>query len=214
MNKAQLMDACLHSFQGEVTGEVIHKIVLQIFEIDLDNASLLTEAEKEALAAAQDTQTEIGTKASSFSSMLPRHVLDSQLAAHGKLRTGPEIRIMLNQLFGVNLDAISSLEKARISLFSKGQWIVQQDHDLFVVYTGEGDVDVKVYPTAYFLEKTGMAGLPEDLQQALNSLGYHIDEETNGFYYADAEGQAVPDAFKGQTMGAIMATIRSSCSHL
>ncbi|MCJ8012914.1 hypothetical protein MUG84_14345 [Paenibacillus sp. KQZ6P-2] len=214
MNKAQHMDAFLHSFEGEVTGDVIHKVVLQTFGIDLDAVSLLTEAEKEALAAAQDTQTEIETIAASSSRLLPRHVIDSQLTVYNGQITGPAIRAMLNHLFGVNLDAISSLEKSRISLFSKQQWIVQHERDLFVVYTGEGDVDVRVYPTVYYKEQTGMDGLPEDLQIALKGLGYQFDVDMNGFYFVNPDGQAVPDAFKGQTMGAIMATIGNSCSHL
>lgn len=210
LSKAEQMDAYLQSFEGELTADAVHAVVQTVFEIDLDHVSLLTEGEKEALAAAEaDTVSDAPD-----SSIHPRTIIDSQLAAYGGHRTGPEIRSMLNRLFGVNLDAISTLEKARISLYSKGQWIVQHDHDLFVVFTGEGDVDVKVYPTGLYKEQAGKSGLPEDLQQALRSLGYRPDTEQDGYYYADPHGQAVADAFKGQTMGAIMAAIRSSCAHL
>ncbi|WP_246073116.1 hypothetical protein [Paenibacillus dokdonensis] len=210
MNKSQIMDAYFKSFRGEITGDVIHKSILHIFEINLDAVSLLLDGEKEALAAAQNT--EAGT--SPYSGSLARAVMDSRLTVYGGLITGPEIRSMLNQMFGVNLDAISSLEKARISLFSKDQWIVQHEHDLFVVYTGEGDVDVKVYPTSYFVEQTGQNELPAELRHILQSLGYQLDANQKTCYYADPDGQAVPDAFKGQTMGAIMATIRSDYAHL
>lgn len=210
MNKAQIMDAYLKSFGGEITGDVIHKIILYMFEIDLDAVSLLLDGGKETLATAQNT--EAGT--SLYSGPLPRAVMDSRLTEYGGHITGPEIRSMLNQLFGVNLDAISSLEKARISLFSKDQWIVQHEHDLFVVYTGEGDVDVKVYPTSYFMEQTGQNELPAELRHTLQSLGYQLDAKRTSCYYADPDGQAVPDTFKGQTMGAIMATIRSTYAHL
>ncbi|MEC0240562.1 hypothetical protein P4H66_11925 [Paenibacillus dokdonensis] len=210
MNKAQIMDAYLKSFGGEITGDVIHKFILHMFEIDLDAVSLLSDGGKEALAAAQNT--EAGT--SPYIGSLPRAVMDSRLTGYGGHITGPEIRSMLNQLFGVNLDAISSLENARISLFSKDQWIVQHEHDLFVVYTGEGDVDVKVYPTSYFVEQTGQNELPAELRHTLQSLGYQLDAKRTSCYYADPGGQAVTDAFKGQTMGAIIATIRSTYAHL
>lgn len=211
MNKAGLMDAYLQSFDQDLTGDVIHEVVQQLFGLDLDHALLLPEAEREISAAAE--RQSAGTQTDGCTP-LPREIIDSKLADCGRRLAGPEIRRLLNQLFGVNLDAISALDKAKISLFSKGQWIVRKDQDLFVVYTGEGDVDVSVYPTAYFREQTGMNGLPEDLQQALTDLGYHPDMERKSYYYANPDGQAVPDAFKGQTMGAIMAAIRSSYSHL
>lgn len=214
MTKAQLMDAYLTSFSGKITGDVIHDVVGHIFGMDLDNVVLLSGGDKETSAAVQNRLPE---EAGQGHIPLPRAVIDSRLAAFGKRIAGPEIRVMLNHLFGVNLDAISALENAKISLYSKGQWIVKHDHDLFVVSTGEGDVDVQVYPTSYFIERTGTTELPEDLQHALMGLGYckrQESRENEGLYYASPDGQAVPDAFKGQTMGAIMATIRSSFAHL
>ncbi|MDR9853582.1 hypothetical protein RJP21_08215 [Paenibacillus sp. VCA1] len=211
MNKAELMDAYLQSFDREPTGNVIHGVVQRLFGIDLDHVSLLPEAEHEIQAAGGLQQS--GTHPDG-STPVPREIIDIKLATGGKRWSGPEIRRLLNSLFGVNLDAISALDQAKISLFSKGQWVVRKDHDLFVVYTGEGDVDVSVYPTAYFLEQTGMDGLPEDLNQALTDLGYRPDGERKSLYYADPDGRPVPDAFKGQTMGAIMAAIRNSYSHL
>ena len=70
--------------------------------------------------------------------------------------TGVDIRGMINQIFGINLNGVSSLEGAGISLYSKGQWVLQSDKDLFVVYTGSGDLDVKVFPTEYFTKQTGL----------------------------------------------------------
>ncbi|MEC0371017.1 hypothetical protein [Paenibacillus chibensis] len=204
MSKAQIMDAYLQSLEGEITGDVIHEAVLRIFEIDLDSVSLLSKGEEEALAASEAAKAE----AARSSSLQPRFIIDSRLAGGGDW-SGPEIRSLLNHLFGVNLDAISSMGKARISLYSKGQWIVRHDDDLFLVYTGAGDVDVHVHPTDYYKEHTGTDKLPADLQHALQGLGYRFDAEDNGYSYAHPQGQAIPDAFKGQTMGAIMAAVRA-----
>ncbi|MDR0269654.1 hypothetical protein [Paenibacillus sp.] len=211
MSKAQFMDSYLASFTGELTGAVIRDVVLHIFGMDLDNVSLLTEGKGETASAVLGREQESCPDDGSLS----RNAINPQLAAYGRRMTGPEIRSMLNDLFGVNLDAISALEKAKISLFSKGQWVVKHDHDLFVVYTGAGDVDVTVYPTFYFTERTGMSGLPEDLKHALIQLGYCDKQHGDrSLYYTSPDGQAIPDAFKGQTMGAIMATIRSFYAHL
>ncbi|MFK3936830.1 hypothetical protein ACI2JA_04865 [Alkalihalobacillus sp. NPDC078783] len=122
--------------------------------------------------------------------------------------SGQEIRQFINETYGINLDAISALDGSCISLYSKNQWIVQDDQDLFVVRTGIGDVDVKVYPTKRFKNKTNSSSLPSVLKNALQSLGYHPDEQSGGYYYINPTGQAVPDSFKGQTMGAIMQAVR------
>ncbi|MEY8752824.1 hypothetical protein [Alkalicoccobacillus gibsonii] len=123
-------------------------------------------------------------------------------------QSGQQIRQFINQTYGINLDAISALEGSRISLYSKNQWIVQDDQDLFVVWTGIGDVDVKVYPTDLYKNKTNTSSLPSELKASLQSLGYQPDEQSGGYYYKDPAGQAVPDSFKGQTMGAIMQVVR------
>ena len=121
---------------------------------------------------------------------------------------------MLNQNFGINLLAIDALEQERISLYSKGQWVVQNDRDLFIVYTGSDDVDVKVFPTKYFTEQTGLDVLPSDLQHLLSRIGFHYDKKMQSYYFANPTGQAVSDQFKGQTIGAIVEVIHRLYSHL
>ncbi|GAB6991087.1 hypothetical protein [Paenibacillus pini] len=138
----------------------------------------------------------------------------AQLGYNGDPISGADIRKLINQKFGVNLDGVASLEKAKISLYSKGQWVVRNEHDLITVLTGTGDVDVKVLPTAYFMEQTGIQELPNELQQSLTSLGYSYDEEVGGYYYSNPSGKAVPDAFKGQTIGAIVQVIQQRYSDL
>ncbi|MEI0736862.1 hypothetical protein VQ056_09590 [Paenibacillus sp. JTLBN-2024] len=53
MSKAELMDAYLLSFDQDLTGQVIHEVVLRVFGLDLDHAMVLPEAEREIRAAAE-----------------------------------------------------------------------------------------------------------------------------------------------------------------
>jgi hypothetical protein len=190
--KIEVMDGYLDGCGGKLNSFEIFRVVKQVFGIDLNALSVLS-------------QEEMATS----STPLSRVVIDSYLNHYEKEMTGVEIRTMINHFFGVNLDGIASLEKARISLYSKDQWIIQSDRDLFIVHTGTGDVDVKVFPTVYFTEQTGLEELPNDLQQSLIRLGYSFDVKIGSYYFSNPTGQAIPDAFKGQTMGAIVEAIRN-----
>jgi hypothetical protein len=141
-------------------------------------------------------------------------VMDLYLEYYGKKIEGPEIRRVINQIFGVNLDGISSLEGSGVSIFSKNQWISQYDNDLFVVHTGLTDVDVWVYPTEYFTEQTGLTELPTGLQNGLMALGFEYSEEKGTLYYANPTGESVPDQFKGHTLGTIIGFINGNYKDL
>ncbi|MFJ7981826.1 hypothetical protein ACIQ1D_16240 [Lysinibacillus xylanilyticus] len=199
MKKAEKMDEYFNSYGKEISSSEICHVVDLIFKINLDEAPILSK-EKE--------------KADGISSSTGREAIDSHLNQYDSEITGAEVRKIINEIFGVNLEAISSLEGARISLYSKGQWIVQHEKDLFVVYTGESDIDVKVFPTQYFTEQTGLVKLPTDLQHALTSIGYYFDEKNDSYYFSNPTGEAVPDAFKGKTIGAILGVIQHSFSNL
>ncbi|WP_235950516.1 hypothetical protein [Heyndrickxia shackletonii] len=188
LSKIEAMDKWVNSFAGNLDSEGICKIINLLFGFDLK------------------TKT-VSSASSSVSSL---SVINSYLEAHEFNVTGADIRKMINEMFGINLDAIASLEKARISLFSKNQWMVRHEQDLFVVHTGDNDVDAWVYPTEYFKEHTGKIELPEELQQDLIQLGYTFNDKVGGYYYSNPTGKAVPDAFKGQTMGAIIKVIQKS----
>ncbi|MFC4810197.1 hypothetical protein [Paenibacillus sp. GCM10023250] len=139
----------------------------------------------------------------------PREAVSAFLAAHAGRAAGSELRAMINAAYGINLDALSALEGKRISLYSKGQWMLRADDDLFVVQTGEGDVDVVIYPTGYYADIAGSRALPAELTEALVRLGY-ADNGPAGCSYANPDGEAVPDAFKGRTMAALLDIIRRS----
>lgn len=192
--KAGLMDGDLESRAGHIRAEDIIASVNDRFGIGLETVPLLHAARADRNAT--------------------RAALDAYLESRGHEASGAEIRSMINETFGINLDAISSLSGSRISLFSKGQWIVRQETDLFIVYTGEGDVDVHIRPTAYFASQTEIGVLPNELVDALIRLGYSYQSDTGSCYFRSPSGDPVPDSFKGQTMAAIARTVRETCSHL
>ncbi|WLV24640.1 hypothetical protein QR721_13515 [Aciduricibacillus chroicocephali] len=202
MSKSEMMDKHLDSTENTIDSAVVCEVVESTFGLDLDEAPIL------------ENVNAIEGCSSTDGKLLSRVVIDSYLNQCKEELTGPVIRGMINRIFGVNLDAISSLEGKRISLYSKGQWIVHNKKDLFVVHTGIRDVDVKIYPTTYFTEQTGLSGLPMDLQQLLMNLGYTYNKENGSYYYINPTGEAVPDQFKGKTMQAIGKVIHESFSSL
>lgn len=193
MTKIELMDNYLASLGSELTSTAICWLVNQVFGFDLEEIPLHEDHEQITIV---------------------RDLIDSKLNSYGSNVSGDEIRTIINDLFGVNLDAINALGHARLSLYSKGQWVIKNEKDLFVVYTGTGDVDVKVYPTTYFTQKTGLEQLPDNLQQALNGIGFHYNEEISAYYFLSPTNEPVDGAFKGQTIGAIINEIKSSYSHI
>ena len=202
LTKVEIMDHYLDSHIERMSCKEICSIVNLLFQIDLSAMQVLNPTEKHLLDF---------NSASGESTTLPPacEVIDSYLAQQRiKNLTGADIRSMINQIFGVNLAAISALDGARISLFSKGQWIIQHKTNLFAVQTGPNDVDVTVYPTPYFAETTGLSGLPAVLRLPLEELGFHYDENNGSCSYLNSNGEAVPDAFKGQTIGRIIEVIK------
>lgn len=203
MNKIEMMDKQLGTYSDGITSTEICDTVDSIFKFNLDKTPLLS-----------TTLEEVHNVSILGNNPTPREVIDLYINQYQGDLTGKEIRRMINVIFGVNLAAISSLETARISLYSKGKWVVQSEKDLFVVYTGAGDVDVKIYPTNYFTEQTGLTELPVELKETLTSLGYYFDEALNCYYYCNPIGEAISDAFKGKTMGAILNIIKQLYSDL
>lgn len=193
MNKAQAMDEQIQSLQNALTSETIISTVKTVYRINLDKLPILDSHAAGAVFPPGTTSEE---------------AIATRLTQEHEALTGSEIRRFINELFGVNLDAISALDGSGVSLFSKDQWIVQNEKDLFVVWTGKGDVDVKVYTTDYFAEKAGSSALPLGLEESLLSLEFVSDEETGGVYFRNPTGEAVADSFKGQTMGIILQTVR------
>lgn len=119
----------------------------------------------------------------------------------------------VNLVYGINLPGISSLEHARISLYTKSQWLIKNDHDLVVIYTGKGDIDVRVYPTPLFTSITGSSEFPDELKNKLISLGYQHNQIENEFYYRSPNNESVPNLFKEKTIKTICAFIDRHFNH-
>lgn len=204
MKKVEVMDRYIETYANKITNSTeIFYTVNSIFNFNLDEIPILSSTEEEIKNASLMGNTPT-----------PREIIDLYINQYDGELTGTEIRKIINKIFGVNLEAISSLEGARISLYSKGKWVVQSENDLFVVYTGTGDVDVKVFPTYYFTQQTGLTELPIDLQLALISIGYYFDVELESYYFINPTGEAISDAFKGKTIEAILDVIQRSFSDL
>ncbi|MEZ7170648.1 hypothetical protein [Sporosarcina sp. OR05] len=192
MSKVNIMDIYVSTFELPIDGKQICQCVKEVFGIQIDS--------KYVLPKKRDLRTD-------YVCGFNVRLIDNYLKELQNQLTGQEIRLLINNIFGINLDAIDSLEKTQISLYSKGQWIVQQASDLFVVHTGIGDIDAWVLPTDYYIEQTGLNELPEQLQQNLSLIGYEYNSDIQGMYYCNPTGEAVEDAFKGRTMRAILSCI-------
>ncbi|WP_391119292.1 hypothetical protein [Psychrobacillus sp. L3] len=193
LTKIEEMDKYLNSFGKQVASSDICKALDFIFGIHLEEVPVLDKT---------------------FLETTPKAAIDMYMYQYEQEMTCIEIRTMLNQIFGINLVGIDTLGRQRISLFTKGQWFVQNEKDLFIIHTGVNDVDVKILPTAYFKRQTGLSVLPEDLQHSLSSLGFYYDDKIQDFYFLNPNNESVQDQFKGQTIGAIVEVIQKDYSHL
>jgi hypothetical protein len=190
--KVEILDHYFDNFEGTISSSEVCSAIESIYGVEIDTAPVLL---NEAYTS-------------------PRDLIDKYLnKAEGTL-TAVKIREIINMIFGVNLYGISTLYGSGISLYSKNRWMCKNDDALFEVHTGPSDIDAMVYPTEYFMEKTGLTGLPEELIQSLSNLGYYYDEKVGSYYYVNPTGEPVHDSFKVKTMGTILGIIGKSYSHL
>ncbi|MFF2532314.1 hypothetical protein ACFVS2_25730 [Brevibacillus sp. NPDC058079] len=84
----------------------------------------------------------------------------------------------------------------RISIHTQGEWLVYKKEDWFVIYYGENDEDVQIYPSAYYTKKFGSRELPRALQQELEQIGIHFDEYVGEYYYSRIDGISISDKMK------------------
>lgn len=217
MSKIEIMDRYLGSFQ-HITGSESRKAVDMIFRINLD--SLSENGEGSRLANYPDDIKVIISEALSVNqdssgldhlimSMTKVEVMNNYLQSVRKQITGAEIRRIINEIFGVNLDGIATLDNAGLSLFSKGQWIIQNEKDLFLLHTGKGDIDFKVSATHHFVEKTGSVQFPSSLHNGLTEMGFSYHEETHSYKYSNPIGLSVSESFKGELIGKLVTAAQS-----
>jgi len=180
-SKSEMMDMHVAECGKTISSSRVFVIIQDIFQFDLESTAGLTAN--------------------------PRTVLDAYLNENEHNSNGPAIRALLNQTFGINLDALSALAGTGISIYSKNQWMLKQPQDLFVVHTGNGDRDVRIYTTDFFAEQTGSKELPAELINDLIEMGYCCDDGKETCSYSNTIDEAVPDAFKGKTMATVRKAI-------
>lgn len=216
MPKVQVMDRYLASFGTKVKGNEVRLAVKEIFGIDLDVVSKNDYGSKqviypkpvmESLRASFNEEADSTEQDARIMGLTKNAVMDRSIKEHDYALSGAQNRVLINQIFGVNLEGISSLERSQLAISSKGQWIVKSDTDLFILESSLDDVDVSVYVTPYFEQVTGSSELPASLVTKLEALGFTYIEESQVLYYKDPNNQSVPDAFKGPVVGSILGTI-------
>ncbi|UJF27626.1 hypothetical protein [Planococcus sp. 107-1] len=216
MPKVKVMDLYLTSFGKKIKGKEVRKAVEEVFFVDLDiisknnygsQVSIYPEQVMNSLRLSFNEKADSTKQDARIMKLKKSEVMDRYIKEQGEQLTGAESRILINQIFGVNLDGISTLEYSQLAISSKGQWILKSDTDLFILESSLDDVDVSVYATPYFEQVTGSNKLPESLKTKLMSLGFKYNEEKELLYYINPTGESVPDAFKGQVLGIIVGTI-------
>lgn len=216
MPKTEAMDRYLISFGKKVKGNEVRLAVKEIFGIDLDIVSkndygsklaIYPEPVMESLRASFNADPSSTEQDARIMGLTKNAVMDRYIKEYDYTLSGAENRNLINQIFGVNLNGISGLERAQLAISSKGQWIVKSDTDLFILESSLDDVDVSVYLTPYFEQLTGSSELPKSLVEKLTGMGFTYIEESQVLYYKDPNGQSVPDAFKGKVLGTILGVI-------
>ncbi|MGI2327304.1 hypothetical protein [Planococcus sp. YIM B11945] len=218
MPKAQVMDRYLSSFGKKLNGSEVRQAVEEIFEIDLNFISKKNYGSKLAIyptSIMESLRLSFKEKPAStkqdarIMKLSKNEVMDRYIKQHHYRLTGTESRVLINQIFGVNLDGISTLEHSQLAISSKGQWILKSDTDLFILESSLDDVGVSVYATNYFEKVTGSSKLPESLISKLTNMGFTYNEKTKLLNYKNPTNESVPDAFKGQVLGIIVGTINA-----
>lgn len=215
MSKIDVLKQYIEQVEIPITGMLFREAVYDVFGLNLNKVSDDGEGAKlsiysdeimEGLRQALNIKNPTTESNKAIMSLKKAEVMDLYLMTYN-IDTYEEMIRIVNLIYGINLPGISSLEDSRISLYSKNQWLLQKDTNLFVVYTGKGDIDVKVYPTPYYIKQTGLTELPQELQNALLNLGFRFDVEKAAYYYQNPSGETVSDSFKGQTLNAIRAVV-------
>lgn len=200
MSKVATMDHYLTSQGKEISSSIVCEVVKKVFEIDLEQAPILNKSKAINLHLNNELTVKV--------------VIDAYIGHVKEVITGEGLRQFINEVFGVNLNAISALDEARISIYSKNQWIVQNEQDLFIIHTCNKDVDVKILPTSYFKKKTKIEGIPNNLQELLKELGYSYDRNEGSCNYSNPSGKAIADTFKGKTIEVVRKVIQESYSNI
>lgn len=216
VSKVEVMDRYLKSVGHKTNGKEIRETVKIVFGIDLNYVSEKNYGNKLSVynvAVMESLRISLNVDAKSsecdvqIMAMTKNEVMDRYIEVHEYSLTGAECRVLINQIFGVNLDGISGLEHSKVSIYSKGQWILQGDTNLFIISSSLDDVELYVATTNYYEESVGSNQLPDTLKQKLIRIGFTYDADQNRFIYRNPTNESVPDAFKGQVIGNILESV-------
>ena len=220
MQMTEVMDCYLESLNMEKDGKTVRQAVYEVYGIDLTLISNKNYGNKlnsyhpsvmESLRFSLGVDRDSTEMDAHIMSLKKNEVMDRFMEAHDLSLSGAESRLLINQIYGVNLDGISGLEHAnsRITIQSKGQWVLRGEKDLFVVSSSLDDVELYVFPSAYYAESTGTDQVPVSLAKQLVEMGYSYDASNNQYVYRNPTGESVPDHLKGQVLVKVADTIKS-----
>lgn len=218
MPKVEVMDRHLLSLGEELDSFETRESVQAIFNINLDYisennfGSKLNKYNEEVMMNVraslgidpQSTELDILIMDMPKNEIMDRYFINK----HNKV-SSQEARNVINYIYGVNLNGISSIEYARLSIFSKGQWVIHNDTNIFIVSSSNDDTELYVAPTQYYKEKTGNEQLPDSLISDLVSIGFVYDSTLETYIYRSLNNESVPDSVKGQVMGTVVQTINT-----
>ena len=216
MSKVEKMDRYLKSLGNKTNGKKVRETVKVVFVADLNyiseknygsNLTVYNIAVMESLRISLNVDSNSSECDAQIMAMTKNEVMDRYIEVHEYSLTGAECRVLINQIFGVNLDGISGLEHSKVSIYSKGQWILQGDTDLLIVSSSLDDLELYIATTEYFEVTSGSKQFPESLKQKLLSSGFSYDADLNQYVYRNPTNESVPDAFKGQVLGSVLGTI-------
>lgn len=223
MLKAEKMDRYLESIRHKPSGQEVRRVVNEVFNIDLNHISEKNYGNKlstyenyimKTLRQSLNIASVSKELDAQIMGMTKNEVMDRYLEFQSYPLTGAEIRILINQIFGVNLDGISGLEHGRLSIYSKGQWIHHNETDLFLVSSSLDDVTIYVNTLEYFKKQTGSSDLPESLKKELIKIGFTKEPNSDIYSYTNVINESVTENFKSLVIGLVIKTIETECSNL
>lgn len=210
MRQVDIMDKYLESFGAKVKGNEVRKAVYAVFRIDLDDVSernygnKLNSYDPSIMETLRDAERRTDAEIMKMSKV---SVMDAYLEAHDYALSGAELRILINQIFGVNLDGISSVEGMQLGIHSKGTKIIDTPTDMLVISSSRDDVELYVNTTDYWEQVTGTNEVTDSLKQFLLDNGYTYDEATDKYMWVNPTGESASEAVKSKTIGMLLQTI-------
>lgn len=213
MPKVKVMDIVLDNRRDKASGKVIREAVYEFFKVDLDVMSDNNDGKRLSsypLDIMQGVRLDLKLDAndetfdSEIMNMPKVEIMDRFYNSFGKNISGEDSRRIVNEIFGFNVRGIESLEKARLSLYSKGRWMTKNDTDIFMVITARGDVHINATVTNHYVEMTGSDQFPVEMQKFLTGLGFIYEADDKMYHFTSPTGESVSDAFKDQLIGTLV----------